>query len=58
MTTSLIPEEAQYLSVSGVEVLGAPRHPYTKPVLASLPVPNPAEQARRREDLRLFRVVD
>ncbi len=34
------------------QVLGAPRHPYTQRLLASLPVPNPAEQAVRREELR------
>jgi peptide/nickel transport system ATP-binding protein len=40
---------------TGAEVLGAPRHPYTKRLLASLPVPNPAEQAKRRSDLQLLR---
>jgi peptide/nickel transport system ATP-binding protein len=40
---------------TGAEVLGAPQHPYTKRLLASLPVPNPAEQAARREQLRLLR---
>ncbi|TXN32882.1 ABC transporter ATP-binding protein [Lacisediminihabitans profunda] len=40
---------------TGAEVLGAPQHPYTKRLLASLPVPNPAEQALRREELRLLR---
>jgi peptide/nickel transport system ATP-binding protein len=34
---------------TGAEVLGAPRHPYTQRLLASLPVPDPEEQARRRE---------
>ncbi|MGR6967165.1 dipeptide ABC transporter ATP-binding protein [Geodermatophilus sp. URMC 61] len=34
---------------AGAEVLGAPQHPYTQRLLASLPVPDPAEQARRRE---------
>jgi peptide/nickel transport system ATP-binding protein len=43
---------------TGVEVLGAPRHPYTRRLLASLPVPNPAEQALRREELRLLRSAD
>ncbi|MGY1688815.1 ABC transporter ATP-binding protein [Geodermatophilus sp. SYSU D01105] len=33
---------------TGAEVLGAPQHPYTQRLLASLPVPDPAEQARRR----------
>ncbi|WP_222262288.1 dipeptide ABC transporter ATP-binding protein [Modestobacter marinus] len=33
---------------TGAEVLGAPRHPYTQRLLASLPVPDPDEQAARR----------
>jgi peptide/nickel transport system ATP-binding protein len=33
------------------EVLGSPRHPYTQRLLASLPVPDPAEQAERRRTL-------
>jgi peptide/nickel transport system ATP-binding protein len=33
---------------TGTEVLGAPQHPYTQRLLASLPVPDPDEQARRR----------
>ncbi|MGY1830988.1 ABC transporter ATP-binding protein [Geodermatophilus sp. SYSU D01180] len=33
---------------TGEQVLGAPRHPYTQRLLASLPVPDPAEQAARR----------
>jgi peptide/nickel transport system ATP-binding protein len=40
---------------TGAEVLGAPRHPYTQRLLASLPVPDPDEQAARRavwNDLR------
>ena len=40
---------------TGAEVLGAPKHPYTRRLLASLPVPNPAEQATRREQLRMLR---
>ena len=40
---------------TGAEVLGAPKHPYTRRLLASLPVPNPAEQATRREALRMLR---
>ncbi|MEY2849288.1 MAG: hypothetical protein RI885_1955 [Actinomycetota bacterium] len=36
---------------TGVEVLGAPRHPYTRRLLASLPVPDPAGQRLRRERL-------
>ena len=42
----------------GSQVLGAPRHPYTQRLLASLPVPDPAEQAQRREALRLLREAD
>ncbi|MFM9878339.1 MAG: ABC transporter ATP-binding protein [Rhodoglobus sp.] len=38
------------------EVLGAPRDPYTQRLLASLPVPDPAEQAQRREQLRALNV--
>ena len=34
------------------QVLGAPEHDYTKRLLASLPVPDPSEQAARREALR------
>jgi len=37
---------------TGAEVLGAPKPPYTKRLLASLPVPNRAKQALRREELR------
>jgi peptide/nickel transport system ATP-binding protein len=37
---------------TGAEVLVAPKHPYTQRLLASLPVPDPVEQARRREALR------
>jgi peptide/nickel transport system ATP-binding protein len=33
---------------TGADVLGAPQHPYTQRLLASLPVPDPDEQARRR----------
>jgi peptide/nickel transport system ATP-binding protein len=40
---------------TGAEVLGAPKDQYTKRLLASLPVPDPADQARRREELRLLR---
>ena len=36
---------------TGAEVLGAPQHPYTQRLLASLPVPDPAEQADRRHEL-------
>jgi peptide/nickel transport system ATP-binding protein len=37
---------------TGAEVLVAPKHPYTQRLLASLPVPDPIEQANRREKLR------
>src|SRR3954471_15735132 len=33
---------------TGADVLGAPQHPYTQRLLASLPVPDPDEQATRR----------
>ena len=33
---------------TGEEVLENPQHPYTRRLLASLPVPDPAEQAVRR----------
>ena len=36
---------------TGAEVLGAPQHPYTQRLLASLPVPDPVAQAERREAL-------
>ncbi|GAA3587786.1 ABC transporter ATP-binding protein [Klugiella xanthotipulae] len=37
---------------TGLEVLGSPKDPYTQRLLASLPVPDPVEQAQRREALR------
>ncbi|TFC83819.1 ABC transporter ATP-binding protein [Cryobacterium sinapicolor] len=40
---------------TSVAVLGAPKDPYTQRLLASLPVPDPAEQALRREGLRRLR---
>ncbi|WP_315094805.1 ABC transporter ATP-binding protein [uncultured Cellulomonas sp.] len=40
---------------TGDEVLGAPKHPYTQRLLASLPVPDPQEQAVRREQWRNLR---
>jgi len=43
---------------TGSEVLGAPKHPYTQRLLASLPVPDPIEQADRREALRVLREAD
>jgi peptide/nickel transport system ATP-binding protein len=33
---------------TGEEVLGSPQHPYTQRLLASLPVPDPVQQAERR----------
>jgi peptide/nickel transport system ATP-binding protein len=36
---------------TGEDVLGAPKDPYTQRLLASLPVPDPIEQAKRREVL-------
>ncbi|WP_394263803.1 dipeptide ABC transporter ATP-binding protein, partial [Trueperella sp.] len=35
----------------GSDVLGDPQHPYTKKLIASLPVPDPIEQVKRREAL-------
>ena len=43
---------------TGAEVLGAPKDPYTQRLLASLPVPDPAAQAKRREALRALRAAD
>ena len=43
---------------TGEQVLGAPQHPYTQRLLASLPVPDPAEQAVRREQLRALRASE
>jgi peptide/nickel transport system ATP-binding protein len=43
---------------TGAEVLVAPKHPYTQRLLASLPVPDPVEQAIRREKLRKLRAED
>lgn len=42
---------------TGAEVLGAPQDLYTQRLLASLPVPDPAEQALRREGLRRLRAA-
>jgi peptide/nickel transport system ATP-binding protein len=43
---------------TGAEVLGAPQHPYTQRLLASLPVPDPAEQAARRATLHALQAAD
>ncbi|WP_299955173.1 ABC transporter ATP-binding protein [uncultured Modestobacter sp.] len=43
---------------TGAEVLGAPKHPYTQRLLASLPVPDPDEQATRRTQLQALRDAD
>lgn len=43
---------------TGAEVLGAPQDPYTRRLLASLPVPDPAAQALRRDDLRKLRAAE
>jgi peptide/nickel transport system ATP-binding protein len=40
---------------TGEQVLDSPRDPYTKRLLASLPVPDPMEQAARRESLARLR---
>ena len=43
---------------TGAEVLGAPKHPYTQRLLASLPVPDPALQAKRRDALHALQAAD
>jgi peptide/nickel transport system ATP-binding protein len=43
---------------TGAEVLGTPRDPYTQRLLASLPVPDPDEQARRRDVWNALRAGD
>jgi len=43
---------------TGAEVLGAPQHPYTQRLLASLPVPDPAAQAVRRDALHALQAAD
>ncbi|MCW2675123.1 MAG: Glutathione import ATP-binding protein gsiA [Modestobacter sp.] len=43
---------------TGAEVLGAPQHPYTQRLLASLPVPDPDQQARRRQHWEELRAAD
>ena len=42
---------------TSAEVLGSPQDSYTQRLLASLPVPDPAEQALRREGLRRLRAA-
>lgn len=42
----------------GDEVLVSPKHPYTQRLLASLPVPDPVLQAKRREELHRLRGLD
>jgi peptide/nickel transport system ATP-binding protein len=36
----------------GSQIMGNPQHDYTRKLIASLPVPDPEEQARRREENR------
>jgi peptide/nickel transport system ATP-binding protein len=43
---------------TGEQVLGAPQHPYTQRLLASLPVPDPAAQAERRHALARLRAEE
>lgn len=43
---------------TGDQVLGAPQHPYTQRLLASLPVPDPVEQAQRRATWAALRAGD
>ena len=43
---------------TGAEVLVAPKHPYTKRLLASLPVPDPVAQAARREELHRLQELE
>jgi peptide/nickel transport system ATP-binding protein len=43
---------------TGAEVLGAPKHPYTQRLLASLPVPDPIAQATRRDALHALQAAD
>ncbi len=43
---------------TGEQVLIAPKHPYTQRLLASLPVPDPVLQAKRRDELHKLRGLD
>src|SRR3954452_1833747 len=43
---------------TGAEVLGAPQPPYTQRLLASLPVPDPDDQARRRAEWERLRAAE
>lgn len=43
---------------TGDEVLGSPRDPYTQRLLASLPVPDPVEQAQRRAEWERLRAAE
>jgi peptide/nickel transport system ATP-binding protein len=43
---------------TGEQVLGNPKDPYTQRLLASLPVPDPIEQSRRRQRLARLRQED
>ena len=43
---------------TGDQVLGSPQHPYTQRLLASLPVPDPAEQAERRAQLNALKAAE
>lgn len=40
---------------TGEQILGHPEHPYTRRLLASLPVPDPVVQEQRRNELRALR---
>ncbi len=42
---------------TGEQVLGSPDNDYTKRLIASLPVPDPKEQAERRELARTLRTT-
>jgi peptide/nickel transport system ATP-binding protein len=43
---------------TGEQVLGSPQEPYTQRLLASLPVPDPEEQARRRRQWESLRAAE